>query len=221
MLAHVGFALETQPEDRRHSQVRPAILPALWVLFFLGVCFPPQNAYADSEFELMVGAGINSCVGSGDASCTNLDSSYVLLLAPGVRFSKLWGVYADMSLGALDPTGNIHSAGLDYTTTTLMPTVRVFHTLSPKVVAYGGVGVGYSSQTISQASHDMWWSSTTNMKFNFGLDLASSQSFDMGINIDYVVHRGGQVCMDGAKCADFDGDVNNLLQATGVLKFYF
>ena len=209
------------------------LAPTLVILMSLGLSFLPQKAYAQSGVGLTIGGGINSCMASGNAKCGKVESSLVLLLAPGMRMTEFLGVYLDLSYGDLRPTGE-GSDEFTMTTTTLMPTFRVFQKMGPETALFGGFGVGYSSLTTEAIGMKSTWSSLGNFKVNFGMEVASFEFFEVGFNVDYIIQRGGDVCFSGfgaaSDCRSVSEieneqgkqfDMNNLLQVTGFCRFHF
>jgi hypothetical protein len=205
-----------------------------------------RRAREPKGFELMGGGGINICIEDGDANCERIDSSFVLLVAPGYRFSQLLGLYVDIAYGWFKPDESV-ADDLDYAdnldasmnTLTVMPTVRLFVPVS-SLELYGGAGLGYSSissSTTLRYGGDKFegtsiWSNLLNLKLTAGFAVPINPKFHFGVNVDMVFNANdageGKICVTqegDTDCDTYDGneigDVVDLFQATGFIRFRF
>lgn len=191
-----------------------------------------------TRFELMGGVGLNACMddGKGYGDCDDLSSSYMLLIAPGVRFTNLVGAYLDVAYGALSPDTSEMKDGVDasFSTLAVMPTVRFFGQVE-SVEFFGGLGVGYSrlstkAEYKGETATEVW-SNVLNFKIGAGVLFKLTRQFALGLNIDYVLNTNdaGEICLDypgeEKECNDISdletGDMLDLLQVAGVVRVTF
>ncbi len=190
----------------------------------------PEHA----PFELMLGAGVNMCIDSGDRDCDDIGMHVLGFLSPGVRLSNLVSVALDVSVGMLTPT----EADEGYiVTTTIMPTLRLFHVFDDGEF-YGGIGAGYSRLDVdwsasgtesSPGYYNSWlttsnfhWSGFTNVKLTTGVHWEFVEGRFAGFNLDliYNTDESGEICDDDG-CTDRDAANLDYFQPTFVLKWQF
>lgn len=173
------------------------------------------------EFEFFVGAGLNACLKSGNAKCSDVDPSAGLFFAPGLRIAKFFGLYMDVNFGWF----NVDIEDTDMVTMSIIPMARFFFDFEVGEL-FGGLGAGYSrlvadgwaphpvsgsleSLTVVQ---DGWF----NPKFSFGITFKVAEPVSLGFTLDYLANVDGA----GERCETFSGSPKACLDTADLDSVY-
>ena len=172
---------------------------------------------AFAQAHLGLSGGMNLCMENGDAKCDDISASYSFTVSPGYMFHENVGINLDVNLSSVTADGDIAP---EISFMHVIPMITGVLPAGPASISLG-VGMGYSSVTMTFGPFTTDASTFMAIKASLMLLFPINEQFSAGIGSDYVHNGKMEKCnpMDSSDCKE--GDMPSQLQVNAGIKYTF